>query len=97
MTNGTVRKDYHCAWQIHYHSVFSVKYRKALLDSEVTEIIKQISEGLSERCSILMEAIGCDGHHVATVDERANWDVLESYVQKQGQPRTSLGQLKLFE
>ena len=38
-----------------------------------------------------------DGYYVATVGERANWDIVESYVQKQGQPKTSLMQLKLFE
>jgi REP element-mobilizing transposase RayT len=64
MSNGTVRKGYHCAWQIHYHIVFPVKYRKALLDSEVTEIIKETSEGIAERYSIEMEAIGCDSDHI---------------------------------
>ena len=38
-----------------------------------------------------------DGYYVATVGERANWEIVESYVQKQGQPETSLKQLKLFE
>ena len=27
-----VRKGTHCAWQLHYHIVFPVKYRKTLLD-----------------------------------------------------------------
>jgi len=31
MSKGEVQKGYHCAWQIHYHIVFPVKYRKALL------------------------------------------------------------------
>jgi putative transposase len=34
-----VRKGAHCAWRIHYHIVFPVKYRKALLDDEVTAIL----------------------------------------------------------
>ena len=147
MSNGTVNKGYHCACQIHYHIVFPVKYRKTLLDPEVTEIIKETSEGIGERYSIDMEAIGCDsdhihllcgahpklspgrivqifksitarevlrrkpsvkkdlwggefwsdGYYVATVGERANWDTVESYVQKQGKPKTSLRQLKMFE
>jgi putative transposase len=37
------------------------------------------------------------GYYVATVGERVLWDIAESYVQKQGQPKTSLKQLKLFE
>ena len=127
--------------------MFPVKYRKALLDSEVTKIIKETCEGIAERYSIEMEAIGCDsdhihllcgahpklspgrivqifksitarqvfrrkpsfkkdlwggefwsdGYYVGTVGERANWDTVESYVQKQGKPKTFLRQLKMFE
>ena len=64
MSKETVRKGYHCAWQIHYHIVFPVKYRKALLDFEVQEIIKQTALGISERYAIEMEAIGCDKDHI---------------------------------
>jgi putative transposase len=64
MSNETVRKGYHCAWQIHYHIVFPVKYRKALLDSEVTNIIQETAVGIAERYSIEMEAIGCDKDHI---------------------------------
>jgi putative transposase len=64
MTNDTVRKGYHCVWQIHYHIVFPVKYRRALLDEEVTEIIQQTAEGIAKRYAIEMEAIGCDKDHI---------------------------------
>ena len=64
MANEKVRKGYHCAWQIHYHVVFPVKYRRALLDTEIEEIIKETAEGISERYSIEMEAIGCDKDHI---------------------------------
>ena len=64
MSNEKVKKDYHCAWQIHYHIVFPVKYRKALLDSEVTNIIRETAVGIAERYSIEMEAIGCDKDHI---------------------------------
>ena len=64
MSNDTVRKGYHCVWQIHYHIVFPVKYRKALLDDEVAKIIQQTAEGISERYAIEMEAIGCDKDHI---------------------------------
>ena len=147
MSNEKVRKGSHCAWQIHYHVVFPVKYRKALLDSEVTNIIQETAVGIAERYSIEMEAIGCDkdhihvlcgvhpkvapgkivhifksitareifrrkpsvrkelwggefwtdGYYVATVGERANWDMVAKYVVKQGKPRTDLRQLKLFD
>ena len=64
MSDNRVRKGYHCAWQIHYHIVFPVKYRKALLDPEVVEIIVETAEGIAERYAIEMEAIGCDKEHI---------------------------------
>ena len=141
-----VRKGAHCAWQIHYHSVFPVKYRKALLDEEVTAIIQETAVAIAERLPIEMEAIGTDknhihllcsahpkmapgrivqvfksltareifrrkpavkrvlwggefwtdGYYVATVGERANWQAIERYVQRQGQPRDDLRQLRMF-
>ena len=59
-----VSKGYHCAWQIHYHIVFPVKYRKALLDKSVVEIVVEIAQGISERYDIEMEKIGCDKDHI---------------------------------
>lgn len=147
MPNHDVKKGYHCAWQIHYHIVFPVKYRRGLLDPEITEIIKETAKDIEDRYAIEMEAVGCDnnhihllcgahpkiapgrivqifksitarevfrrkpsvkkelwggefwtdGYYVATVGERANWDVVEKYVKKQGHPKDSLKQLKLFE
>lgn len=146
MSDETVKKGYRYTWQIHYHIVFPVKYRKALLDNEVTKIIIETAESITERYAIEMEAIGTDkdhihllcsahpkvapgrivqifksitvreiflrkpavkkelwggefwtdGYYVATVGERANWDTVEKYVQKQGQPKAELRQLKLF-
>ena len=144
--DDAVRKGAHCAWQIHYHSVFPVKYRKALLDAAVTMIIQETAAEIAERFPIEMEAIGTDKHHlhllcsahpkmapgrivqifksitareifrrklavkrvlwggelwtdgyyVATVGERANWQTVERYVQRQGQPREDLRQLRMF-
>ena len=37
-----------------------------------------------------------DGYYVATVGERANWQTVERYVQRQGQPREDLRQLRMF-
>ena len=64
MSNDTVKRGYPCAWQIHYHIVFPVKYRKALLDDEVANIIKETAQGISERYEIEMEAIGTDKDHI---------------------------------
>ena len=59
-----VRKGNHCAWQIHYHIVFPVKYRKAMLDEEVTRIVRETAKGIQERYAIEMEAIGTDKDHI---------------------------------
>ena len=65
MSNGKdVRKGYHCVWQIHYHIVFPVKYRKVLLDEEVVEIIRGTAIGIGQRYAIEMEAIGMDKDHI---------------------------------
>ena len=37
-----------------------------------------------------------DGYYVATVGERANWQTVERYVQRQGQPQEDLRQLRMF-
>lgn len=59
-----VKKGYHCAWQIHYHIVFPVKYRRGLLDKEVVEIIKETAIGIEERYAIEIEAMGMDKDHI---------------------------------
>ncbi len=64
MSKGEVQKGYHCAWQIHYHLVFPVKYRKALLDKMVIKIIEETAEGIQERYAIEMEALGMDKDHI---------------------------------
>jgi putative transposase len=64
MEEGRVKKSSHCAWQIHYHIVFPVKYRKALLDEEVERIIVETARGIEERYDIEFEQIGCDRDHI---------------------------------
>ena len=57
-------KGYHCAYDTHYHIVFPVKYRKALLSDDIAKHIKEISKGLEERYEFQIEQIGCDLDHV---------------------------------
>lgn len=64
MSIGEVRKGYHCVWQIHYHIVFPVKYRKALLEVEGVKIIEETTAGIQERYAIEMEALGMDSDHI---------------------------------
>ncbi len=37
-----------------------------------------------------------DGYYVATVGERATWQTVERYVQRQGPPHEDLRQLRMF-
>ena len=141
-----VRKGAHGAWPIHYHSVFPVKDRKALLDEVVTTMIQETAAEIAERFPIERDAMGTDqnhlhllcsahpkvapgrmvqifkritareifrrkpavkrvlwggecwrdGYYVATVGERANWQTVERYVPRQGQPQEDLRQLRMF-
>ena len=59
-----VEKGWHCAYDAHYHIVFPVKYRRALLDPEVEQKLKEISQALTERYDITTEQIGADMDHV---------------------------------
>ena len=61
----TVKKRQHCAYQIHYHFVTPVKYRKAIFgkkdrEHSLIEIIKKIEE----RYEIEFEQVGIDTNHV---------------------------------
>jgi putative transposase len=59
-----VKKSNHCAYQTHYHIVFPVKYRKALLISGIEKEILRIADEISERYEIEFEQIGCDKNHI---------------------------------
>ena len=55
--DDAVRKGAHCAWQIHYHIVFPVKDRKALLDEAVTTIIQETA---ARDCGTVSDRDGSD-------------------------------------
>jgi Transposase and inactivated derivatives len=59
-----LKKGHHCAYQTHYHIVFPVKYRKALLAKEVCNEIKVIAVEISQRYEVEFEQLGCDANHI---------------------------------
>ena len=59
-----LKKGNHCAYNTHYHIVFPVKYRKALLTDGVSKALKEISKEIEERYDIEMEQVGTDGNHI---------------------------------
>ena len=59
-----VTKSHHCVYDTHYHVVFPVKYRKALLNQDVAGAVLEIADGISDRYDIEFEKIGTDGDHI---------------------------------
>ena len=59
-----LKKASHCVYITHYHLVFPVKYRKALISTDVEKAIIEISQEISERYEIEFEQIGCDLNHI---------------------------------
>lgn len=59
-----LQKGWHCAYDTHYHIVFPVKYRKALLSKPIERKIKEVSMDIQERYEITIEQIGCDQDHI---------------------------------
>lgn len=57
-------KGYHCAYDIHYHIVFPIKYRKALLTADTIPSLKRISLEIAERYEVDIEQMGTDLNHI---------------------------------
>jgi putative transposase len=54
----------HSTYNTHYHIVFPVKYRKALLNFHITKAIREIAADISVRYDIEFDQIGCDQNHI---------------------------------
>jgi putative transposase len=59
----TLERSNHCVYQTHYHIVFPVKYRKALLRNEVERSLHEISKEIEERYDLEIEKLGADLNH----------------------------------
>jgi len=60
----SVTRSNHCVYETHYHIVFPVKYRKALLDDHIRVAILEIAKEIEHRYEINFENIGTDGNHI---------------------------------
>jgi putative transposase len=60
----TITKSFHCAYDTHYHLVFPVKYRKALLNEEIATAVKALAHEISLRYELTIEQLGTDGDHI---------------------------------
>jgi putative transposase len=59
-----VKKSWHCAYEIHYHIVLPVKYRRALLLPEIEQDPATIATEIQERYEIEFEEMGADRDHI---------------------------------
>lgn len=60
-----VKKASHCVYQIRYHMVFCVKYRRGLLTMEERcAYLKIILKEIAERYWFELEEMGTDGDHI---------------------------------
>jgi putative transposase len=59
-----LERSNHCAYSTHYHLVFPVKYRKALLHGDVEKSLFTISKEIEERYDLTIEKVGADINHV---------------------------------
>jgi putative transposase len=59
-----ILKTAHNAYDTHYHLVFPVKYRKALLTNDIPLAIVAIAQEIALRYDITFERIGTDIDHI---------------------------------
>jgi putative transposase len=58
---------------------------------------KHLPRTLDMKKELLGGRFWTDGYYVATAGERDDWDTVEKYVQKRGNTKAELRQLKMFE
>jgi putative transposase len=59
-----VTRTHHNVFNTHYHIVFPVKYRKALLQGDIPLAISRLAEEIAIRYDIEFEKIGYDQDHI---------------------------------
>lgn len=59
-----LKRSSHAVFTTHYHLVFTVKYRKALLRGDIERSLYTISHELEERFDFEIEKMGADLNHV---------------------------------
>lgn len=62
---GAVRRSRHNVYQIHYHFVTPVKYRRVIFgEPDREQALRIISKGIEERYEVMIEKISIDQDHV---------------------------------
>jgi len=60
----SLQHGHHCVYDLHYHFVFVVKYRRALLRPDVEAELVRLSHEIAERYEFGIETLGADRNHV---------------------------------
>ena len=60
----SVTRSNHCVYDTHYHLVFPVKYRKALLDEAAVAIMAATLKEIELRYELTIEQAGDDKNHI---------------------------------
>jgi putative transposase len=75
-----LKRWYHHVYDVHYHIVFPVKYRRSLLRWEVVESLKILLKWIEERYDIEIEQSGMDDNHIHILcsfpPTRSVWEVV---------------------
>ncbi len=78
-----LQRGWHNVYDLHYHCVFTVKYRRAPLDPAAVAELTRISLEIQERYEIRVECLGTDRDHVhllcAAPPDRAPSDIVRIY------------------
>lgn len=63
-----LRRNRHNVYQIHYHFVTPIKYRKGIFDKpERIHALRKLIKGIEERYDMWVEQFGVDKNHVHRV------------------------------
>ncbi len=93
-----VRKSAHCAYDVHYHLVVVMKYRKNVLrDEKYISYLCKVFGGVAERFPEIKQVLWggglwSDGGFVGTVGETADLEKLKRYIYNQGKKVYDLSQ-----
>ena len=83
LSGPPLQRGWHNVYDLHYHCVFTVKYRRALLDPAAVAELTRISLEIQERHEIRVECLGADRSHVhllcAAPPDRAPSDIVRIY------------------
>jgi len=60
----TIYRTNHKVYELKYHFVLIIKYRKNLFSEDVEKYLKTLFEGICFKYDVVLETIGFDGNHV---------------------------------